>query len=627
MNTNFLKKFIPRENKKDDKSVKDIFVSSKHLMGAIHEDKVEINLLSSSYGRKRDRLEGKVVAIIEQKHTQIVGRITFQGEVMLCLPDHRRLYPLRIPKRFYKDAKENDKVVVEIMGLRDPKRKLTGKVIKVLGSSGSYKAETEALFFHFGLKPSFSSAIQKGVASLPEHLSKEEIKKRRDFRDVLTFTIDPENALDFDDAISIRLLENGNFEIGVHIADVTHYVEEKGPIDQEALERGSSVYLVDQVVPMLPERLSNDLCSLKPQEVRPAFAVVVEMDKEAKIKKEWIGETVIFSDKRFTYEEAMACIEGQSGPHYAMLTHLHKLTQRMRQRRIQRGAIAFETTDVKISLNANKEPINIAPKPPIFTQQLIEELMLMANESIAKSMAKHSKKGGIYRSHGNPKAEKLALFSSFARQLGYPFTYDKENPAQAFNGLLKKVKGTPAEQVIQALMIRSMEQALYTTKPDGHFGLQSAFYTHFTSPIRRYPDLIVHRIMKAILANKALPSLAYSKIANNSSARERLAIEAERSSIDFFQVTFMKSREGMEYKGVISGVTQWGIYVEIVENKCEGMIRLADLLDDYYIFVPEKFCLEGKRTKKVYRFGDTIFVQVKSCNLEQKTIDLVPVTP
>ena len=611
----------------EKQNVEDVFVATKHLQGALHQDKVQIVLLP--HRTHKNTLQGKVVEIIERHNNNIVGRLTIAGERGYCIPDHKRLYRILVPMGLMQSAKDNDKVIVNITDWSKSEEKPIGKVVDILGRNGDHTTETQALLAQFQVEKAFQPEVESFVADIPSELSTQAIAARRDFRKVKTFTIDPVDAKDFDDALSIQLLPNGNYEVGIHIADVTHYVKENTRLDQEALKRSTSVYPVGMVVPMLPERLANELCSLQPQQIRPAFSAVVTLTKEAAVKNIWMGETVIFSDKRFTYKEANDVILQKKGKYYPELNWLYQLSQALRRKRMKEGAIAFESTDVQIELNENNKPIDIKPKKSIAANHLIEEFMLLANRLVAEKIARHCKKTAqgtfIYRVHPPPTREKIAQFALFVKHLGYEFNSDSDAIAHSFNELLQKVKGAPHQAVVQNFAMRTMEQAYYTTASQGHFGLGFKYYTHFTSPIRRYSDIIVHRLLKNYLKNSSLSKKTSEAVARHISERERIAIATERAFMNYYQVLFMQKMEGKIFEGIISGITQRGIYVEVIQNKCAGMIRLADLKDDYYIFNKNRFRLQGRHHKRIYQLGDPITIQVKHCDIDRKTIDFVPV--
>ncbi|MEM7173660.1 MAG: ribonuclease R [Bacteroidota bacterium] len=609
---------------------KDISVAYGNTNGAMHGDLVKVSILSSP---KRGRMEGKVVDIMKRSYDRVIGCVVGYENEKVVMPDHKRLHQrIRLVKEgAYGKVKLHDKVVVKITKYPTQKAWAVGKISEILGARGSHEAEEGAIIEEYGLDKTFSKDIEKAVAAFPDELSHEEIARRRDFTAVPTFTIDPDDAKDFDDALSVKKLPDGNYQIGIHIADVGHYVKKNTVIDEEALKRGTSVYLVGTCIPMLPERLSNDLCSLKPHTKRPAFSVVVTLDESAKVEDIWVGETLIYSDRRFTYQEAQEVIERKKGDFATEIGWLHQLARKLRKRRLDEGAIAFESSDLHIELDKQKNPVRIVPKIASQANKLVEEFMLLANRLVAEKI--YRKKQGknhatfIYRTHDKPEAGKLEDFATYLKQLGYNFKPTVSNLDQAFNKILKEVANTPHQNIVQMLAIRTMAQALYTVDPKPHFGLAYPHYTHFTSPIRRYPDLVVHRLVKDYLNSQPAPDKRwYEEMTAHTSSRERIAIEAERTSINGKQVVFMKKLEGNTYQGVISGITTWGIYVEILENKCEGMVKVSDLKDDYYEIDQRKFCLMGKRTQKVYKLGDLVRVKIKYCDLDRRTTDLVFVT-
>ena len=611
-----------------EEGFEDLVVEYSDLGRAIHGDEVEVEVLPKR--RKKDRPRGRVVKVLSRANEEVIGALVMSKGKLQCMPDHRRLYLTLVPKTCLNGAVEGDKIIVKLTGWNETTRQCVGEVVEVLGAVGHVDTEEKALMKQFGLKAAFAPELEAEVAKIPDTLPEEEIARRRDFSDVTTFTIDPDDAKDFDDALSIRKFDDGDYEIGVHIADVSHYVRPGSPLDEEASRLATSVYLVGKVSPMLPERLSNNLCSLRPKVKRPAFSMVVRMDTEGAVKGIWIGETVIFSNHRFTYEQALATLEQGSGPYAEELAVLHDIAQRLRRKRIASGAIAFETNDVKIILNDQREPVDVKVKEGSFAHQLIEEFMLLANRLVAEKITHtYAKKGSphpfIYRVHGKPKADKIEHLAEFSKQLGYTFNRRTDRLSDALNGILEHSKGTVHQQVIQTLAIRSMAQALYSTDASvGHFGLGFSLYTHFTSPIRRYPDVLVHRLVKAYLAGQPVDvTSTYDKLVRHCSQRERLAVEAERASTNYHQVLFLKDKVGQRFKGTISGITERGIYVELVENKCDGMVRISDMSDDYYVFVASACTLRGTRRKKSYQLGQPVEVEIKRCNLQQKTIDLI----
>lgn len=594
----------------------DVFVSSRDLGCAIHNDKVAIILSPQSSVNKP---KGKIVSILESPMKKIVGTITVTNGLTHCDPDHRRLYPILIRPQYLNGAKENDRVIIERL---KSKNRLEGKVIENFGKAGSYDAETKALLLSHEIEETFDDAIEAEVAQLPASLPEAEVKRRRDFSKVPTFTIDPTDAKDFDDALSVQTLPNGDLEIGVHIADVTYYVKEGTTLDREAARRGTSVYLVGKVVPMLPRRLSNDLCSLVPREVRPAFSAVFHFSKTGTIKNVWIGETIIFSDRRFTYEEAQEILDNSKGPYLQELTQVREVARKLRKKRMEKGSIAFKTTDIKIILNDKKEPVNIVPKDSIETHHLIEEFALLANQVFAKEISKgKAKMPFIYRVHDEPNAEKIAAFTELTKRIGYTFDTKKKGLAGAFNDVIAKTRNTPHEALIQTTAIRTMEQATYTTTCKKHFGLAFKPYAHCTSPIRRYPDVFNHRMLKKYLREETPTKGDFEAVARHASAKERVAVTTERASQKYNQVVFLKKHIGKRFKGIISGVTEWSIYVELIENKCEGRVHISEIIGDHYMYDSRRVALVGRRKKRVYQLGTPVQIMVKKCDLRRKTID------
>ena len=590
----------------------DVVVENGDLSFALDGDVVEIELLPKRHGQRQT---AKVMKVIEPKARVLVGTLRSakeggQGPAEF-LPDERRLHirPL-VP-----DASEDllqQKVVVEIESWKNPHQPPIAKVTKVIGPLGSHETEMQAIMLSGG----FSGAFPEVVAAAAQDLyaKQGEIFKaalndpnRRDMRRVTTFTIDPVDAKDFDDALSLRVLDNGNFEIGIHIADVSHYVTDGDQIDLEARERGTSVYLVDRVIPMLPEVLSNDLCSLRPNEDRLAFSAVFELRSDAKLLTAWYGQTVIHSDKRFSYEEAQETLDRKEGPHLKELEQLMSLGRVLRKKRYQSGAIAFEQPEVKFELDENMKPVRAYTKVRTETMLMIEDFMLLANREVATHIYQLCKDKGrdaafVYRIHDVPDPDKIEELGIFIRALGYDFNTEKGLiKATDINKLLKQIEGKPEENLIKTATIRSMAKAVYSTKNIGHFGLAFKFYTHFTSPIRRYPDLMVHRMLRRHLDGSTITAkelTKYEKLSVQSSAREIEAVSAERDSIKYKQVEYMLDKVGQEFNGIITGVTEWGIYVEDAESKAEGMIRLANIKGDYFVHDPSKYQVKGERTKK-----------------------------
>jgi ribonuclease R len=470
--------------------------------------------------------------------------------------------------------------------------------------------------------------VEKESKRIEEGITREEIKRRRDFRDITTFTIDPEDAKDFDDALSFKKLDNGHYEIGVHIADVTHYVRTDSALEKEAYDRATSVYLVDRTIPMLPEHLSNGLCSLRPNEDKLTFAAVFEMDDKGKIFDQWFGRTIIHSDKRFSYEEAQEVLESGLGPFVEELTILNDLAKKLRKQRFAKGAVNFETTEVKFKLDEKGRPLAVIPKVRKDAHKLIEEFMLLANKHVATFIYEF-KKGKekntfVYRIHDFPDPDKVKDFALFAKQFGHRMNVDEASISSSLNKLMSDIEGKPEQNVLEQLAIRTMAKAKYSTETKGHFGLAFEHYSHFTSPIRRYPDMMAHRLLQHYLdEGKPVGKVEFEERCVHSSEREKRAADAERASIKYKQVEFMANQENKDYEGLISGVTEWGIYVEIIETKCEGMIRMADMTDDFYEFDEKSYRIIGRKTGKIFRLGDKINVRVKKTDIDRRLIDLV----
>ena len=605
-------------------SPQDIWVNHEDLMGALNGDTVRVLVFM---GRSK-RPTGRVVEIVARSQAPIVGRLERQGKATFVVPDGKRMhYDIFLDKKVSKKAADGDKVIVQITGWPRGQKNPTGIVKQVLGPAGVHDVEMHAIMAEFGLPTLFPKQILKEADAISDSISAQEIAQRRDFRGVSTCTIDPEDAKDFDDALSYRKLPNGHHEVGIHIADVSHYVPEGSLLDQEAYERGTSVYLVDRTISMLPERLSNELCSLRPHEDKLAFAIVLELDAHGKVHQQWIGETIIHSNKRFTYEEAQAVIDQQQGPFYQELTILNQLAQQLRQQRLGQGAISFETVEVKFQLDAHGKPLSVSPKVRKDTHKLVEEFMLLANQQVATHVSRmlpNTAPPFVYRVHDNPDADKLNDFFFFAKQMGYSPGAEQKSAAKALNAISAAAAGQAAENILQSLAIRTMAKALYTTEAKPHFGLAFAQYTHFTSPIRRYPDVMVHRLLKQYLAKEFSADIrAYEVKCKHTSERERVASSAERASIRYKQVEFMKAMQGQTLTGVISSIMDWGIYIELQGNQCEGMVRLADLQDDFYEADTKGFQVVGRRSGKTYRLGEQVKVQIQACDLTQRTVDLI----
>ncbi|MCV9388456.1 ribonuclease R [Reichenbachiella ulvae] len=603
----------------------DIFVKTDDLQNAIDGDKVEVKLKRGA--RHGSKPEGRVVRIVERARNEFVGKIEVLPKYSFVVPDNKKIHvDIFVYPEKKGEAKTNDKVLVKIKEWHGGKAKNpVGQVTKVLGQAGENEAEIHSIMAEFDLPFEFPKHVEKAAEAIPTEITKDEIKKRRDMREITTFTIDPEDAKDFDDAISVQPLKNGNYEIGIHIADVSHYVEPDSILDQEAINRATSVYLVDRTIPMLPEKLSNGVCSLRPHEEKLTFSAVFEMDENANIKKQWFGRTVTYSDRRFTYEEAQERIESGEGDFQEEINFLNGLAKKLKKRRFQNGAINFETTEVKFKLDENGKPLGIIPKVRKDAHKLVEEFMLLANKHVAEYVFKLN--GGkdtfVYRTHDNPNPEKLESFTKFAVKFGHRVLGINSDVSGALNKLMDEIQGKPEQNVLESLAIRSMSKAVYITDPKGHFGLAFDHYTHFTSPIRRYPDVMVHRLLQHYLLKKKSPKVdEYTELCRHSSEREKRAADAERASIKFKQVEFMQSVEDKAFAGVISGVTEFGIFVEITETKCEGMVRASSMTDDFYEFDEKNYCMIGKRNKRVFTLGDQVTVVVVDTDIDRRTIDL-----
>ncbi|MBI1768697.1 MAG: ribonuclease R [Bacteroidetes bacterium] len=605
---------------------KDIYIKSRDLGPAIHGDTVEVELLSKRTG---ENPEGRVTEIIKRGRNRFVGRIELSKSFAFIVPDFKKIYTdfFVYPENIL-GAGTNDKVLFEVTRWPEGDKSPEAKVIEILGKTGENEAEIHSIMAEFDLPFRFPENVLHESEVISEKISDDEIKNRRDFRETLTFTIDPEDAKDFDDAISFRKLDNGRYEIGVHIADVTHYVKNGTVLDEDAYDRATSVYLVDRTVPMLPEKLSNGLCSLRPHEDKLTFAAVFEMDDRGKVHQEWFGRTIIHSDQRFSYENAQEVIETGKGRLADEIKILNDLAIKLRKERFSKGAVNFETTEVKFKLDEKGKPLAVVPKIRKDAHKLIEEFMLLANKAVATFIYKIKKSEGkntfVYRIHDSPDPEKVRDFSLFARQFGHKIDPDENTISRSLNKLMDEIEGKPEQNVLQSLAVRAMAKAKYTTEPKGHFGLAFQHYTHFTSPIRRYPDMMVHRLLQHYLdEGKSVNKNEYEEKCVHSSEREKRAADAERASIKYKQVEFMSMAEDKLYKGIITGVTDFGIFIEIVETKCEGMVRLADMKDDYYEYDERNYRVIGKKRNKIYRLGDTTEVRIKKTDVDRRTIDLI----
>ncbi|NNK82272.1 MAG: ribonuclease R [Flavobacteriaceae bacterium] len=617
----------------------DVHISSNNINKALHGDEVEFYVFRR---RHRGKVEGEITQILKRAKSEFVGVIQIHNSYAFFIPDDSKMYTdIFVPLKKIYNAEDGDKVLVRLEDWPDKADSPFGKVVKVLGKPGEHNTEIHSILAEYGLPYDFPIEVEEFANKIDTSINQKEIKKRRDMRDVLTFTIDPKDAKDFDDALSFQVLENGNFEIGIHIADVSHYVKEDTILDEEAYERATSVYLVDRVVPMLPEILSNNACSLRPHEEKFTFSAVFEITNKAEIKNQWFGRTVTYSDARFAYEEAQAVIESNSNsiPKEVSLTgktyktkpeiasailKLDFLAKIMRKKRMQSGAISFDKVEVKFNLDITNNPIGVFFKISKDANHLIEEFMLLANKKVAEFIGKQNpKKTFIYRVHDEPNDEKLASLQNIISRFGYKLNLrDRKSITQSLNTLLSDVVGKKEQNLVDTLTIRSMSKAEYTTRNIGHYGLAFDYYSHFTSPIRRYPDVIAHRLLQHYLdGGKSVNEDDYETKCQHSSNMEYLATKAERDSIKYMQIKFMQDHQDQEFLGVISGVTDWGIYVEIIENKCEGMVRIRDIKDDYYRFDQDEYALVGEATKNMYQLGEEVVVKVKQADLVRKHLD------
>ncbi|MEX0913082.1 MAG: ribonuclease R [Candidatus Paceibacterota bacterium] len=618
----------------------DVIIAPEKLGFALDGDLVELELLPETPGERR---EGKVVRVIESAREEFVGTVKkddrWGKNGYIFQADNRRIH-LRFALKDEEAKHVGMKVVAKIARWTEGDREPLGVITEVIGKVGDHETEMQAIIRGGGFSENFPEAVSEAAKKIydsREQIFAEALKdpERRDIRGVTTFTVDPADAKDFDDALSFQVLPNGNFEIGIHIADVSHYVREGEPIDEEAKERGTSIYLVDRVIPMLPEVLSNDLCSLRPNEDRLAFSAIFEINNEAKVVAEWYGQTIIHSDRRFTYEDAQEILDNNQGDFYTELAKMMELGRKIRKARFAAGAIAFEQPEVRFELDEAGKPIRAYAKLRTETMMMIEDYMLLANQRVATYINKLAKEKGankafVYRIHDVPDPEKIEDLATFIHALGYEFRTEKGVvDARDINKMLKEIEGKPEEMLIKTATIRSMAKAIYSTKNIGHFGLAFKYYTHFTSPIRRYPDLMVHRLLRRHLdgSNISGQEIAqFERLSVQSSEREVEAVRAERDSIKYKQVEYMSPRVGEEFDGTISGVSDWGIYVEEKESRSEGMVRLSSIGNDYYEHLKSAYTIKGQRTGKTYRLGDTVRFKVVRANLEEKQLDYELVT-
>lgn len=621
----------------------DVFIPFRKTRDAFHGDLVKVKLFNR---RGKGKPEGEVLEVIKRAKTRFVGTIQINPKFAFVIPDYNKLHvDFFVRPEDIAGAKQGQKVLVEFTGWDKNSVNPGARVVEVFGNPGEHETEIHAIMAEFGLPMTFAPEVEAAAKKLAIDISPEEIAKRRDFRGITTFTIDPVDAKDFDDALSLQKLENGNWEVGVHIADVTHYLKPHSIIDNEAVSRATSVYLVDRTIPMLPEVLSNFACSLRPHEEKYCFSAVFELDDDAHIHNQWFGKTIIYSDRRFTYEEVQTIIETGEGDYKDEIMTLDRLAKILRKERTAKGSIFFDKAEVKFTLDEHGAPTGVFFKTQKDAHKLIEDFMLLANRKVAEFLGKPKKEDAenaqkenrnknkkekdkennvcVYRIHDIPKDDKLIDLNNFVQRFGYSVAVgNKQKTAQSINKLLQDVKDKKEQSMIEMLAVRSMPKAIYTTKNSGHYGLGFDYYTHFTSPIRRYPDVLVHRLLEAKLQHHHyLNADELEMLCKHSSEMERLAAEAERASVKYKQVEYLGDKIGNIYKGVISGVTEWGVFVEITENKCEGMIRTRDMKDDTYVFDEDNYRMVGRRTGKIYSLGDTVMIKVKRADLVKKQLD------
>jgi ribonuclease R len=608
-----------------DESEEDIYIPRKFMNGALNEDTVEVCIWAR---RKKQSPEGEITKIIKRNKNKFSGIVSITNDniAFLIVTEKNMPYDIFIPMKQLNGATHGKKAVAEITHWPEHQKNPTGKIIDVLGDEGDNDAEMHAILTEYNLPYKFPDHLTKLAETIPDQISEEEISNRKDFRTVPTFTIDPHDAKDFDDALSFRQIGEGRYEVGVHIADVTHYVKEGDEIDKEGFERATSVYLVDRTVPMLPEKISNNICSLRPHEDKLTYSAIFELNEKADILNQRFERTVIHSDRRFNYEEAQEIIETGQGDMADIIIKLNDLAKKLKAKRFKKGSISFERIEVKFYLDEKGRPTGVYFKEAKDSNNLIEEFMLLANQKVAEFIGKQMKQPFVYRIHDEPDMEKLYSFSNFIKQFGYQFTFKNESEIPtAINKLLYDIKGKSEQNMIEQLAVKSMAKAEYSANNIGHYGLAFEYYTHFTSPIRRYPDMMVHRLLTRYM-NKEKPAMTniLNEKCKHSSLMEQRAVLAERASVKYKQAEYMKDQVGRIFDAVITGVTERGLFAEIVENKIEGMITMRDLDDDFYVFDEKNYCITGERRKKKYQLGDPIKIQIVKVSMQSRTIDFIP---
>ena len=607
----------------NDELDEDIFVGQNNTYHALNKDKVKVLLFPKRKGKKP---EGRIIEIISRNRTQFVGIVQVSKRFAFLVPDD-----ITVPVDIYislndlNGAKNGEKAIAEIKEWPENSKNPFGVIVEVLGNPGDNDVEMSSILVDNNFPLHFPEKVSLQAKKINNKIPIKEISKRRDFRNVFTCTIDPPDANDYDDALSLKKMKNGNWQVGIHIADVSYYVKPNSDIDKEAYKRGTSVYLVDRVIPMLPEILSNNVCSLRPNEEKLCFSAVFDLDDDANVINQWFGKTIINSNRRFNYDEVQKIIEEGKGDFKDEILILNKLAKKLREKRLKKGSINFKSQEVKFVLDDKGKPVEVYIKEQKESNMLVEDFMLLANKEVAKliGMKKDKANTFVYRIHDRPNPEKLNTFAEFVKKLGYNLKINsKKNISDSINNLFTQIAGKGEENMIETIAVRTMAKAEYSTKNIGHYGLAFKYYTHFTSPIRRYPDLMVHRLLNLYLNNKKSVNKAeYEEYCKHCSEMERKSVEAERASIKYKQAEFLLDKIGCEFDGLISGVSKWGIFVELIENRCEGMVSIKHLTDDYYFLDEENYCITGQRHGKQFRLGDKVRIVVSKINLQKKQMD------